>query len=764
MELDAYQLQTAQSYMEVAPVICHDPKEEFIKTLLSHGFKAPANLKVGIIDRIDGPEDRRGSGSGWYVYHEIEDTTEDGFVIGIADFGDWKTDLRERWCSRSERQMNDKESRSYREKREAMRVQYEEEQRKKHSEAAARAHALWSSLPDATDDHPYLKRKFVTTTAGIKITKTHDLIIPALIDGKLATLQSIKAVGEYEVNGKSIGNKKFFGGARSKGAYFIIDGSEDIIYVAEGYSTGRSINMATGRKVYVCFNCHNIYNAVAIAKTNHPKSTIIIAGDDDFENEINSGRKYAEAAAKVHNTLAIFPDGFNDFNDMHVEMGLNAVKQLLMPTKKEIKKVVETEKIKSDVVRPDGVLGHIFDYYNATSGITQHGFAVQTSLAICSTILGRKFRSDKNNYPSIYLVSVGKSGTGKEHPKTVFEKVLDKTRYSQYICGDGFTSAGAVFSTLLNSPITATCIDELGRYLEASSNVTKGNANQREANTKIMEAFGRAHSIFRPPNYSTMTLSKDAQKDVKSRFVHNPSLTILSMTTPSTLFKSLTMDAIKDGFVNRFLIYISDIKRAVQDFGEEVDVPEPIIEWAEKIRNRAEQVHTANDAASPITLSFTDAAMGLIKEFQQYANVDLPNKLDRYGMPELSGRSNEIAMRVGLIHALSRDPYTREITADDMQWAIQYVRLCLDKTIDSLKMSVSSSDFEAHKKELLIDIRLRDAGITWSQMQKTPPYSQHNQKYLKELMMSLRDAELVDFEPYKQSKGRPTQRWYATED
>ena len=51
-----------------------------------------------------------------------------------------------------------------------------------------------------------------------------------------------------------------------------------------------------------------------------------------------------------------------------------------------------------------------------------------------------------NNYTSLFLLNIGKSGTGKEHAKTVLEKLLDDTGNGQFVSGDGYSSAGAVFS------------------------------------------------------------------------------------------------------------------------------------------------------------------------------------------------------------------------------------------------------------------------------------------------------------------------------
>lgn len=333
---------------------------------------------------------------------------------------------------------------------------------------------------------------------------------------------------------------------------------------------------------------------------------------------------------------------------------------------------------------------------------------------------------------------------------------------AHHIAGDGYTSAGAVFSALLKRPKHICVIDEFGRYLEAGIDMKKGNHHQREANTKLMEAIGRCDGIIRPPSYSSMTLKKEAAEAIENRQVHNPGITLLAMTTPVTLFKTLDMGAIHDGFFNRFIVSISDAERSIRKHKQPIDVPDRIIRWVHDILARNDKPHIASEPAAPVVLEFTDEARAAEIEFQQFC-IEKANYLERFGMAELTGRSVEMAMRVALVTALARDPKTKEINIEDMEWAIKYIKQSLERTITKLKVSVSHSSYEGQKKEILADLRTRgEQGITWSQMQKTPPYSQHKQKDLRDILQSLKDAHLADEQPYQhQGAGRPTTLWIA---
>jgi phage/plasmid primase-like uncharacterized protein len=733
-----------------APQVCHDPRTAFMEVLTAEGFHVPRALSIGRIERIDGPEDTRGKKSGWYVYHEIEDSQAQGQIIGVANYGDWKLGFQKDWCSRAQHQMSIQEQLHYRLARENMRADYERETIIKNEEAAKLAYEIWNEATPAID-HPYLTKKKVSRAIGMKVSKDGRLIIPIAVNNEIVSLQFINDDGD----------KRFLTGGKTKGGWFVIEGKTDIIYEAEGYATAASINEATGRTVYIAFNAGNLYEVGSYIKSKHPDTRIIIAGDDDTGTAGNPGRTKAEQAAQGLGIECVFPPGFNDFNDMRQAQGIEALKKFFNPSKIETYEPEQRQQ-SEDLKQPIGILSDIVDYYHATSGNNQHGFAIQTALALTSIILARSYKTSLENYTSLYLLNVAKSGTGKEHAKTVIEKILYQAGLGYFIAGDGYTSAGAVFSTLLDRPKHISVIDEFGRYLEAGRDLKKGNPHQREANTKLMESIGRSHSIIRPPSYSSMTLKKDQADVIKNRQVHNPAITLLTMTTPDTLFSTLDMGAIKDGFINRFIISISDAQRAIRKHKQPIDVPDRIIQWINTIMAKNDKPHISIEPASPIVLEFTEPALEKQLDFQQYC-IDKANYLERFGMAELTGRSNEMAMRISLICALARDPHSREINGDDMEWGIQYIKHCLERTIDKLKISISHSDFEHQKKEILADLRNRSPdGITWAQMQKTPPYSQHKPKDLKEIMQSLKDADLAQDEPFiHENGGRPTIKWKA---
>lgn len=716
-----------------------NPRCLFLDALFLSGFKPPKVLRDGVIDRIADPTDKGKSKSGWYIYNQYED-------IAIGVYGSWKG-YPERivWTSRSEHSLSFQQRIKLNEEIKEAEAKRKIEEERLRNEAAENAFKLWDKAKDATQENAYIKKKKVKVYDGVR-EDGDTLLIPVCIDGHLTSLQKIKPDS----------TKRFLTGGRTKGCYFRIDGDERKIYIAEGYATAASIAEATGNCCYVSFSAHNLYEVAESLKEKKQESKIIIAADND-----DTCRNKAQQIQDALGIEPIYPkEPHNDFNDWHVAEGIEALTACLTKEAKKYKK--QEKKNHANDFIPTGVLSKIINYYNATSGNDQPLFAVQCAIATCSVILGRSFQTNFSNRSSLFLLNIAKSGTGKEHAKKVMENILEATNNSHLIAGDGYTSASAVVSALQERPRHITVIDEFSKYLQAASN-KYGNSHLMEANAQLMQAISRLDGTMRARSYATIGLSKDKKKELANQFVINPAITMLAMTTPDDLFNTIDVSSIKDGFLNRFIICISDAERSLRVHKEPIEVPQEIVDWEVSIRNRVgEGVENATAEPNVITVPFTMDAIKKQREFQQKC-IDIANQLEAFRMDEIPGRANEMAMRLALIISLSENPNAERITDLQMQQAINWMDFNLMRLVDKLKMSVSSNEYEAHKKEILQALRDSDGGITFSAMMKRAPFSKHKRKDLVEMLTSLREADLIIDEPYQPSKGRPTTLWSAIE-
>lgn len=359
------------------------------------------------------------------------------------------------------------------------------------------------------------------------------------------------------------------------------------------------------------------------------------------------------------------------------------------------------EGIPGHLLTVPGVLGQVVDWYNATAPRRQPQFAVQAALAFGATVMGRRWVTNKRNMTSLYFVNVAKSAAGKEHVKTVLEALLEKAGLTRYIGPSGYTSASGVFSGLIDQPNHITIIDELGRVLASSQ--ASGNHHKQDAQTIIMEVFGRQMSTLRPQGFSKMGLNEKQAKSL-DKVVSSPSLTIMSMTTPSTLYSNLSTAYVKDGFLGRFLIVESFIGRQVAQEVDWSDPPSRAIEWAVEHAEASGGTlgqDTYDCPPTPVLIPFA----GDCRELLASCDADFIGLMDdheRYGLEAMFGRSKEIAMRLALIVARSKGE--AEISAASLQWAIDYVTFYALRTVASLRRAMSDGPFEAACKAVLAAI------------------------------------------------------------
>lgn len=354
-----------------------------------------------------------------------------------------------------------------------------------------------------------------------------------------------------------------------------------------------------------------------------------------------------------------------------------------------------------------GILADVVEWINATSRKPQPDFAIQAALAFVATVAGRRYRTTQNNFPSLYFLNIGKSASGKEHAKWAIETLLDACQLPHLIGPAGYTSDSGVLSSLHKQPSHVGIIDEFGKVLEGAS--IKHGARAASTMKALMEAWGRCHGTMRPQGYSTFGMSQSDADKLAAKCIRHPALTLLTMTTPETLFETVGSAAARDGFLNRFLIVETDIGRQPGRPVQSLDVPASIITWAARI--------TANDGLVNITtpdlvpeftvIPFTPGAHERFTEFE-HACIDLMDEYEEHGLAEMFGRSNEIAMRVALVHAVACE--AESITTTMAAQAIAYVRGHAVRVAERLKTAVADSEFEAVSNQVLA--LLRHAGRT----------------------------------------------------
>jgi putative DNA primase/helicase len=222
-----------------------------------------------------------------------------------------------------------------------------------HLATAAQTMKRWKAAQDAPPEGAatYPARKGVQAH-GLRFEADGTALVP-LRDGDIATgkLWNVQTLAPRKVEGQP--DKLFLKGGRKAGLWHML-GMPDLeqkqplpvtesaqiatIFMAEGYATAASVHEATGLPVACAFDAGNLLAVAKALRALHPSALLVMAGDDDHETQAatgrNAGREAADKAAKAVKGLAVFPAELqaaeSDWNDLHVRLGLDVVREQLM--------------------------------------------------------------------------------------------------------------------------------------------------------------------------------------------------------------------------------------------------------------------------------------------------------------------------------------------------------------------------------------------------------------------------------------------------
>ena len=289
----------------------------FSNAMRAIGLEPPSVIEPGRLHRFPGVDKRHGNTAGWCKLFD------DG---AGGSFGDWSTGLSENWQATRVQPFSAAEHEAFKLHVADAQSKAETARKERHSEAMAKAEAVWNAASPESGDHAYLVRKGVQPH-GVRRYKGA-LVIPMRDGDTLHSLQIITTEGD----------KRFLSGGRVAGCYFSMGDTRGaaVLCIAEGFATGATIYQATGHPVAVAFNAGNLKAVAQTIRDRFPALSLIVCADDDGNTDGNPGLTKATEAAQVVGALLAIPDfaderlpDATDFNDMAAKRGMDAVRDVI---------------------------------------------------------------------------------------------------------------------------------------------------------------------------------------------------------------------------------------------------------------------------------------------------------------------------------------------------------------------------------------------------------------------------------------------------
>ncbi|MGR5278887.1 phage/plasmid primase, P4 family [Vibrio rotiferianus] len=313
-----------------------DSKVKFISMIVERGLEPPKRVVAdGKLHRFSS-NGKPGDKAGYYVLY----TNADGSVVG--KFGCWRSVETTSWSSKGHSNLSLTDKLELQERNRNAQLEIEKVIFKR----TQFAKSVINNAKPASSNHAYIQKKGGLPVDGVfeitsipcslffdnpknqKVMRNLLLVPVSDKDGQLLTLQAISERGE----------KMFMSGGSTKGGMFTFNGSNEQIFVAEGFATAASIHAATGNTVVCAFNANNLKLVAPQVKQLNPEVLVIVAADNDHENELNGkgnkGREIAQELFEKEGLPYCFPEfeegsSGTDWNDYALEYGIDMLSKAI---------------------------------------------------------------------------------------------------------------------------------------------------------------------------------------------------------------------------------------------------------------------------------------------------------------------------------------------------------------------------------------------------------------------------------------------------
>lgn len=343
-----------------------------------------------------------------------------------------------------------------------------------------------------------------------------------------------------------------------------------------------------------------------------------------------------------------------------------------------------------------------------TARIKQPNLAVANLLAAIGVLLGGKVATEDDLRTNLYFCAVLGSGRGKDHSRFFIEKLFELIGCGE-LCSFSAGTGPAIVDLMTQSPPKKLLLpDEFGLFLEKVGDEKTGSSAFRDAVSVFNELFTRAKDIYHP------TLTRSRGKII----IREGCLGVYATSTPDEFYKSLTRKMLSSGLLSRFIFVKGDENADLEHSRKKIHFPDWVLTHFEKVVNLPTDFK--QDPASKIKIPcvreipFAKNAKDLWETFSDKMHNFVRKGDNKYS--SVYARAGEHVAKISLL--LASFELEEEISAEAMQWSIQYVENAVNELIEALKGNMAENVVEDNLNRVLAIIKNKGGNVTKSQLYK----------------------------------------------
>ena len=352
------------------------------------------------------------------------------------------------------------------------------------------------------------------------------------------------------------------------------------------------------------------------------------------------------------------------------------------------------------ILQPPGFVGQLCEWMNETAGNYQPLFSLGCALTAAGALMGRKIRDHSNGRTNIFMMGVGKSSSGKDHPGKCIRELFTVAGATSLLGGSRVTSDSAIELALSVHPAQLFTWDEVGHMFAAIKQAGAGSGGAAHLTTivpALMELYSTAGNLY--------IGKQKAQEEL--RRIDQPHICIWGCTSPDVLFAGLSTSELRDGWLGRVITLISDT-RPKHVMKEYLPPPDNLVQltqaWMQRMIPPPDGAGDILGASTchQITLQTNAAAMQVFEQFgDQCYNKILKCEAEADMTQYLWGKALQNARRVALVIAAGCAFDGAEIQEFHAKYACEFIRLGIESFRTAIASSMADNVWEADKQRIM---------------------------------------------------------------
>jgi Primase C terminal 1 (PriCT-1)/Protein of unknown function (DUF3987) len=408
---------------------------------------------------------------------------------------------------------------------------------------------------------------------------------------------------------------------------------------------------------------------------------------------------------------------------------------------------IEEPPFPAHLLEVPGFLGEVVQYARQTCFWDQPILFLSAAIALQAVLCGRKVFERFGNRPHLYCLALSESGTGKEHARTVVNRILN--------CIEAWSALGnletprsgsGIARALEQHPAKLSLIDEFGRFMRFQRSVNV-SGHISEIGDVWLKLYSAGEGKWSAAQHSDSKLNLEIER---------PSYSIYATSVPGNLWEAMTIDQITDGLLGRFLVFSGEARPEVGPREPNLAVPESILDHASRWFHwpggdlSALQVNGAEERLVPHTPAAHARMVAIFEAAVDREGVRSPEER------ALLARVPQNTCRLALVYACSQSVEAPQIDCDAVEWAHGIASYCAAWIASAATQRIAESDFH-RRQNRVVDWLASKPECTMTEF--TKKWQNWPKKQRDELLQNLMDTERIQLEKEAANgAGRPQYR------